>query len=74
MRGAFVVRLGPETKPSQGLFEGWAEEVDSYEEIRFRSTDQLLRFLGDRFHAAFGADVNKPDEQQTGSSSKGTEP
>jgi hypothetical protein len=74
MRGAFVVRLGPETKPFQGLFEGWVEEVDSHQEIRFHSTDQLLRFLGDRFQAAFGADVNKSDEQQTDNSSEGTEP
>jgi hypothetical protein len=69
MRGAFVVRLGPGTKPFQGLFEGWVEEVDSHQEIRFRSTDQLLRFLGDRSHAAFGTDVNKSDEQQTDTSS-----
>jgi hypothetical protein len=74
MRGAFVIRLGPETKPFQGLFEGWAEEVDSHQEIRFRSTEQLLRFLGDRFHAASGTDVNKSDKQQTDTSSQGTEP
>jgi len=74
MRGAFVIRLGPETKPFQGLFEGWVEEVDSHQEIRFRSTEQLLRFLGDRFHEAFGTGVNKSDEQQTDTSSQATEP
>ncbi len=29
MRGAFVVQLGPETRPTEGQFEGWVEEVDS---------------------------------------------
>ena len=43
------MRLGPETKPSSGLFEGWVEEVDSGEELRFHSADELLRFLGHRF-------------------------
>lgn len=27
MRAAFVVQLGPETKPLEGRFEGWVEEV-----------------------------------------------
>jgi hypothetical protein len=49
MRGAFVVHLGPETKPAEGLFEGWVEEVDSSTEMRFRSTEELLKFLGHRF-------------------------
>jgi hypothetical protein len=49
MRAAFVVQLGPETKPSEGRFEGWVEEVDSCREQRFRSTEELLRFLGQRF-------------------------
>ena len=49
MRRAFVVQLGPETKPAEGRFEGWVEEVDSCTELRFRSTEELLRFLGQRF-------------------------
>jgi hypothetical protein len=49
MRGAFVVQLGPETKPAEGRFEGWVEEVDSSTELRFRSTEELLKFLGQRF-------------------------
>ena len=49
MRGAFVVQLGPETKPSEGRFEGWVQEVDSCREQRFRSTEELLKFLGQRF-------------------------
>ena len=49
MRLAFVVRLGNDTRPADGFFEGWVEEVDSYTELRFRSTDELLKFLGHRF-------------------------
>src|SRR6266436_7060586 len=49
MRGAFVVKLGPETKPSEGRFEGLAEEVDSGREMRFRSAEELMNFLGQRF-------------------------
>jgi hypothetical protein len=49
MRLAFVLRLGNDTRPADGVFEGWIEEVDSYTESRFRSTEELLKFLGDRF-------------------------
>jgi hypothetical protein len=49
MRLAFVLRLGNDTRPADGFFEGWIEEVDSYTESRFRSTEELLKFLGDRF-------------------------
>jgi hypothetical protein len=52
MRGAFVVQLGPETKPAEGRFEGWVQEVDSSTELRFRSTEELLKFLGQRFDLA----------------------
>ena len=52
MRGAFVVQLGPETKPAEGRFEGWIQEVDSSTELRFRSTEELLNFLGQRFGLA----------------------
>jgi len=52
MRGAFVVQLGPETKPAEGRFAGWVEEVDSCTEIRFRSAEELLKFLGQRFDLA----------------------
>ena len=46
MRGAFVVQLGPESNPAEGRFEGWVEEVDSCIELRFRSTEELLKFMG----------------------------
>jgi hypothetical protein len=53
MRGAFVIRLGAESKPFEDRFEGWVEEVDSGKELRFHSTGELVQFLGERFCAAF---------------------
>jgi hypothetical protein len=58
MRGAFVVQLGPETRPTEGQFEGWVEEVDSCTVLRFRSSDELLKFLGARFDLVL-ASANK---------------
>jgi len=55
MRGAFVIRLGPETNPSSGHFEGCIEEVDSGKELKFQSSAELLKFLGERFQVAFEA-------------------
>jgi hypothetical protein len=52
MRLAFVIRLGNDTRPAEGLFEGWVEEVDTCTERRFRSTEELLKFLGQRFDLA----------------------
>jgi hypothetical protein len=52
MRGAFIVQLGPETKPAEGRFEGWVQEVDLCREQRFRSSEELLKFLGERFEVA----------------------
>jgi hypothetical protein len=63
MRGAFVVQLGPETRPTDGQFEGWVEEVDSCTVLRFRSSDELLKFLGQRFDLVLGS-ANK-DAQVT---------
>lgn len=51
MKCAFVVRLGSETNPSEERFEGWVEEVDTGNELRFRSKDELFKFLGERFEA-----------------------
>src|ERR1700730_3146444 len=55
MRLAFVVRLGNDTRPAEGLFEGWVEEVDSCTELRFRSTEELPKFLGQRFELAIAS-------------------
>lgn len=43
------MRLGPGTNPPEGLFEGWIEVVDSGEELRFHSADELLQILGCSF-------------------------
>jgi hypothetical protein len=65
MRGAFVIRLGAETTPSEDRFEGWVEEVDSGEELRFHSTSELVKFLGEHFCAAF-----QSQKQEAGQGSK----
>ena len=57
----FVVRLGPETKPDEHLFEGHVEEVDTFQELRFHSTDELLKFLAERFQAAQQDVGGKPE-------------
>jgi hypothetical protein len=49
MKWAFVLTLGSDTKPQQREVEGWIEEVDTGRELRFRSTDELLTFLGQCF-------------------------
>lgn len=63
MRGAFIVQLGPDTNPAEGRFEGWVQEVDFYCEQRFRSSEELLQFMGVRFEicraAAEKARANK---------------
>jgi hypothetical protein len=68
MRGAFVLRLRAETKPSEHHFEGWVEEVDSGKELRFHSTGELIQFLGERFRAAFQAPHNEAEPQRSGGS------
>ena len=65
MRLAFVVRLGTDTRPSKGLLEGWVEEVDSGTELRFRSSDELLNFLGERFDLAMDGKPFEPDGKRT---------
>ena len=52
MKLAFVIRLGTESRPEDGFFEGWVEEVDSCTERRFHSTAELLSFLGQCFDKA----------------------
>ena len=49
MHRAFVVRLGPNTEPSVRRLEGLVEEVDTGEELRFNSGEELLGFLEQRF-------------------------
>jgi len=52
MERVFVVRLGSNTEPTQGRFEGLVEDVDTGQELRFRSADELLRLLGQWFAEA----------------------
>ena len=44
-----MIQLGPETKTSEGHFEGSVEEVDSGIQLRFHSSGELLQFIGQRF-------------------------
>ena len=66
MRGAFVVRLGPQTDTARGQFEGSVEEVDTGNRLKFRSTEELLRFLGQSFAEALRREreLNQGNEQQ----------
>lgn len=70
MRAAFIVRLGRDTKPVQNHFEGWVEEVDSGNEVRFHSTTELLGFLGQRFQSVFGPPHKEQDAQRACASSE----
>jgi hypothetical protein len=53
------VRLGPGTNPSRGSFVGWVEVVDTGEELKFHSANELLQILGRRF-------FQSPDDALTG--------
>jgi len=64
MERASVVRRRPKTEPTLGRFAGWVEEVDTGEELRFRSTEELLRFLGERFDEALGRRAEKEGGSQ----------
>jgi hypothetical protein len=68
MRGAFVIRLGAESKPSEDRFEGWVEEVDSGKELRFHSTSELIQFLGERFRLAFQSRHEEVDQRRASGS------
>ena len=59
MQLAFVVWLGPQTKPELGRFQGRVEEVETAEELRFQYTEELLTFLGKRFTEAVGRSMHK---------------
>jgi len=65
MRGAFVVRLGPGMESVRGQFEGWVEEVDTGKRVKFKSSEELLRFLGQSFEEALRRDreLNQRKEQ-----------
>ena len=66
-----MVQLGRETKPAEGHIEGWIEEVDSGTELRFRSGEELLNFLGRRFEAVFGSAGKAPVLARNGEATVG---
>ncbi len=73
MRHAFVLRLAKDTRAADSHFEGWVEEVDSGKEVRFRSTEELLRFLAQRFIAQsqqWRAKLEVKEEENGGSAGK----
>lgn len=74
MRGAFIVQLGPETQPAEGRFEGWVQEVDFYSEQRFRSVEELLKFLGERFELSRAAAEKTKADRKSGPRLPGKKP
>jgi len=52
MRKAFVLTLGHESDTHRLQFVGVIEEVDTGRELRFRSTEELLKFLAQCFEDA----------------------
>jgi hypothetical protein len=66
MRGAFVVRLGPQTDSARGQFEGLAEEADTGQRLKFRSAEELLRFLAQSFEETLRREreLKQPKEQK----------
>jgi hypothetical protein len=45
MKRAFVLRLTPEARPMNGMFQGRVEEVDSGRNVKFGSIEEFLNFL-----------------------------
>ena len=60
------MRLGPQTDTARGQFEGSVEEVDTGNRLKFRSTEELLRFLAQSFAEALRREeeLNQRNEQQ----------
>jgi hypothetical protein len=64
MRGAYVVRLGPGTDFAGGHFEGSVEEVDTGKRLKFQSTDELLKFLGQSLEEARRRETGPQSKQE----------
>jgi hypothetical protein len=45
MKRAFVLRLTPEARPMNGMFQGRVEEVDSGRNVKFGSIEEFVDFL-----------------------------
>ena len=61
-----MVRIAPQTDTARGRFEGSVEEVDTGNRLKFRSTEELLRFLAQSFAEALRreGELNQRNEQQ----------
>jgi hypothetical protein len=66
MRGAYVLRLAAGTDSARDHFEGSVEEVDSGKRLKFQTTQELLKFLGQSFEEAVRREreLNQSKEQQ----------
>jgi len=62
MRRAFVIQLNPQSCPAS--FEGRVEHVDSGRDRRFRSLEELLRFIEEMLNEARQTEA-EPEETQS---------
>ena len=69
MRGAFVVQIDKASQPAQKQFQGWVEEVDSGEQLRFHSTDELLAFLARRMQVMGWGEHGQENDRETSTAS-----
>ena len=60
-----MVQLGPESRPPESRLEGWVQEVDSCTELRFRSGEELLKFMGKRFDLAMASGKKLQESNRT---------
>lgn len=60
-----MVRLGAKTEAARGHFEGRVEEVDTGNELKFQSTEELLCFFGQCYEEALRREreLNQPGEE-----------
>jgi hypothetical protein len=66
MRGDYVLRLRPGTDFAGGQFEGSVEEVDTGNRLKFQTTEELLKFLGQSFEETLRREreLNRSKRQQ----------
>lgn len=67
MRWAFVLQLAAGTSPPHQHIEGWIEEVDTGPELRFHSSEELLKFLCMCFETARRDPLDAGDADDAGS-------
>ena len=64
MRGAYVLRLAAGTDSARDHFEGSVEEVDSGKRLKFQTTQELLKFLGQSFEEALRRERGPQSKQE----------